>query len=65
MTRLSARQREVIALVADGYTNPHIARRLHLTVNTVKSHLDGIFERLGANGRAHAVALAFRSGELT
>jgi len=65
VTALSTRQREVIALVAAGHTNSSIAARLHLTSNTVKSHLDQIFHRLGANGRAHAVALAFRSGDLS
>lgn len=63
-SHLSARQREIITLVAAGYTNPAIAHRLHVTVNTVKSHMESIYFRLGVKDRAHAVAVAMRAGEI-
>lgn len=64
-TALSTRQREVLDLIADGHGNREIATRLDLTEATVKSHVDKIFEKLGVNGRAHAVAVAFRAGVLS
>lgn len=52
------------AWLGEVFTEARTAHHLHLSANTVKSHLDLIFERLGANDRAHAVALAFRADEL-
>jgi DNA-binding CsgD family transcriptional regulator len=63
--RLTAREREVIALVAAGISNKGIARALLVSPNTVKFHLAAIFEKLGAGTRAEAVAAAIRSGELS
>jgi DNA-binding NarL/FixJ family response regulator len=60
--RLSAREAEVLALVAKGLANKQIARSLHLSEATVKSHLLHIFEKLGAADRTHAVTLAVRRG---
>lgn len=59
---LSAREVEVIAWVAEGLRNPEIGARLHISEETVKSHLRHIHEKLGARSRSHAVALAFRAG---
>lgn len=56
---LTARQREIAALVAQGATNREIAGRLHISEYTVEHHLSGIFVRLGIKSRAqlaHAVA---------
>lgn len=64
MRELSPRQREVLALIAAGYTNPSIATQLGITLGTVKNHVDAIFQRLGAENRSHAVVLAMQGGEL-
>lgn len=61
---LSARERELLELVAAGLGNKAIARRLELSVNTVKYHLASIFTKLDARTRAEAVSAAARRGEL-
>lgn len=61
---LSAREQEVLALLAQGATNKEIAARLHITVRTVKAHVTNIFNKLGVNSRAEAVAVALRGGLL-
>ena len=61
---LSARERELLGLVASGLTNKSIARRLDLSINTVKYHLASIFAKLDARTRAEAVSEAARRGEL-
>jgi DNA-binding NarL/FixJ family response regulator len=55
---LSRREQEVLAEVLSGYGNKMIAARLHISEDTVKSHMKAIFRKLGARDRAHAVALA-------
>jgi NarL family two-component system response regulator YdfI len=62
--RLSVREQEVLTLVAEGAANREIALRLHITERTVKAHVTSIFNKLGANSRAEAVAVALRSGFL-
>ncbi|MDX1746468.1 MAG: response regulator transcription factor, partial [Halobacteriales archaeon] len=62
--RLTPRQSEVLGLVASGLENKQIARRLGIAEGTVKSHLRVVYSRLGATGRAEAVAAAFRLGLL-
>jgi DNA-binding NarL/FixJ family response regulator len=62
---LSARELEVLALVADGATNRAVASRLHLSEATVKTHLLSIYTKLGVGDRAAAVAEGFRRGLLT
>ena len=61
---LSTRERELLELVASGLTNKSIARRLDLSINTVKYHLASIFAKLDARTRAEAVSEAARRGEL-
>ena len=61
---LSAREREVLALIADGLSGPDIAQRLHLSPATVKGHLGSLYEKLGVSERAAAVAEAMRRGLL-
>ena len=61
---LSTRERELLELVASGLTNKSVARRLDLSVNTVKYHLASIFAKLDARTRAEAVSAAARRGEL-
>ena len=61
MAALSPREREVVALVAAGRTNPAIAEELFLSVKTVETHLRNVFVKLGVASRAE-VAAAFARG---
>jgi len=61
---LSDRDVEILRLVASGCSNKEVARRLYLSVGTVKTHLDDIYRALGVSDRAHAVAVALRKGLL-
>jgi ATP/maltotriose-dependent transcriptional regulator MalT len=54
---LSAREREVLALVSQGLRNREIAERLFISEVTVKAHVRNILKKLGARSRAHAVSL--------
>jgi DNA-binding NarL/FixJ family response regulator len=60
--RLSAREREVLRLVAAGRSNKEIASALDVAERTVKFHVTSIFNKLGAENRAQAVALAIERG---
>lgn len=57
---VSAREREILALVAGGATNQEIATQLFLSPNTVRNHLARIYSRLGARSRLEAVSIAKR-----
>jgi DNA-binding CsgD family transcriptional regulator len=59
---LSLREVQVLQLVASGQTNRDIASRLFISENTVKTHLQKIFERLDTRDRAETVAVALRRG---
>jgi len=59
---LTAREREVLSLVAEGMANKRIARRLEISEKTVKSHLTRIFERIGVTDRTQAALWAQRHG---
>ncbi|GHC53163.1 response regulator [Streptomyces cinnamoneus] len=59
---LTAREAEVLALVAEGMTNAEIARRLHVSTATVKTHINNLFAKTGVRDRAQAVRYAFRYG---
>jgi DNA-binding NarL/FixJ family response regulator len=61
-TPLSKREREILQRVADGATTKQVASDLGISPHTVKTHLERIFEKLGANDRAQAVAIAIRLG---
>ncbi|MCX4097887.1 response regulator [Nocardia sp. alder85J] len=61
---LSAREIEVLVLVADGHANREIGRRLFLSETTVKSHLVHIYSKLGVKSRTSAVARARELGVL-
>jgi len=63
--RLSPREREILAVAAAGASTKTIARRLELSPNTVKFHLQAAFEKLGAATRTEAVVIAIRRGELS
>ena len=55
---VTARERSVLQLIGQGFSNKQIARRLNIAPETVKSHTTRILSKLGANTRAHAVACA-------
>ena len=57
-TLLTPREVEVLAAIADGDTNKAIARRLNISLHTVKFHVESVFRKLGARTRAEAVARA-------
>jgi DNA-binding NarL/FixJ family response regulator len=61
---LSARERQVLALVAKGTSNREIARELFISEATVKTHLTHLYAKLGVNDRAAAVAVAYDRGIL-
>jgi len=61
---LTARELEILALVADGATNGAAGRALHLSESTVKTHLLSVYAKLGVGDRAAAVAEGFRRGLL-
>jgi DNA-binding NarL/FixJ family response regulator len=59
---LTAREREVLALLAAGASNKAIARALGVSIHTAKFHVASLTEKLGASGRLEAVAIALRAG---
>ena len=59
---LSARELEVLALIARGLSTDSIASALFVTPNTVRAHVRHILDRLCARNRPHAVAIAFSAG---
>ena len=59
---LSPREIEILQQVAYGSTTKEVADALGISFHTVKTHLERIFEKLGANDRAQAVAIAIRQG---
>jgi DNA-binding CsgD family transcriptional regulator len=62
--RLSRREKEILALVAQGASDNEIAMQLCLSAKTVSWYVRRIRTRLGAHSRAHAVALAMQQGLL-
>ncbi len=61
---LTARELDVLRLIAEGRSAPAVGRALHLSTGTVKSHLTSVYEKLGVNDRAAAVAEGMRRGVL-
>jgi len=59
---LTAREREIMQLVAAGASNREIARRLALSIQTIKNYLSGIYEKLGVSNRTGAVVAALNRG---
>jgi DNA-binding NarL/FixJ family response regulator len=57
---LSAREREVMRLVAEGLSNEEIAKRLVLSVRTVERHLSNVYVKLRVSGKAARTAAAVR-----
>jgi DNA-binding NarL/FixJ family response regulator len=61
---LTTRELEVLRAIASGSSNKVIAARLHISEETVKTHIRSILHKLGANDRTHAVVIALRRGFL-
>ena len=61
---LTAREREILGLVADGLTNARIGRELWVTEQTVKFHLSNIYRKLGVSNRTEASRFAYTHGLL-
>lgn len=59
---LTEREREILALIAQGYTNPSIAEKLVLSPKTVRNHVSNIFSKLQVAGRAEAIIRARDAG---
>lgn len=65
ITHVTTRQRQLLALMAQGLSTAEIADQLHLAAHTVTSHARRLYAQLQATGRPHAVALAYQHGLLT
>lgn len=59
---LTAREVEVLRLIAEGQSNPEIARTLHVSTATVKTHINNLFAKAGLRDRAQAIHYAYRHG---
>ncbi|MEU0197877.1 MULTISPECIES: response regulator transcription factor [unclassified Streptomyces] len=59
---LTARETEVLVLIAEGLSNQEIARRLHVSTATVKTHINNMFTKTGLKDRAQAVRYAYVQG---
>jgi DNA-binding NarL/FixJ family response regulator len=62
VTSLTARETEILALVAQGRSNGEVARQLFISTKTVSVHVSNILAKLGASGRTEAAAIARRDG---
>jgi len=62
--QLSERERAVLVLIADGLSNADIAKRIHVSVGTVKDHVSALLTKLGVGSRVQAALVAQRAGLL-
>lgn len=63
--QLTAREREVLGALAEGLTDKEIAERLHVSTQTVRTHMVNILSKLGVNSRLQALVFAIRHGAVT
>jgi DNA-binding NarL/FixJ family response regulator len=59
---LTAQETEVLVLIAEGLSDQEIARKLHVSTATVKTHINNLFAKAGLKGRAQAVCYAYAKG---
>lgn len=64
-TDLTGREREIMQLIAEGLTNAAIAKRLFISVNTVRNHVQSLLAKLGAHSKLEALSIAVRDGLIT
>ena len=57
---LTAREQQILKLIADGFTNREISHSLLISESTVENHIHHIYKKLGVSNRAQAVAHAFQ-----
>jgi DNA-binding NarL/FixJ family response regulator len=62
---LTAREQQVLTLLAGGASQADIAAMLVISAKTVAAHIDHILQKLGVHSRAQAVAVAYRDGHVT
>ena len=62
---LTPREREVLTLLARGYTGEEVARELAVSAETVRAHVRNSVTKLRARTRLHAVVIALQRGEIT
>lgn len=62
---LSARETQILLLMAEGLSNPEIGARLYVAPNTIRVHVKHVLAKLQARTRAHAVALGYQRGILS
>jgi DNA-binding NarL/FixJ family response regulator len=61
-SELSAREREVMRLLAEGYNNSEISQKLVLSEKTIRNYVSNIYEKLQINSRGEAIVLARKMG---
>lgn len=62
---LTNREMEVLRLMADGCSNKQIARKLDITIRTVKFHTANVYTKIKVNSRCEAIAWVWKNRELT
>ena len=60
--QLSKRELEVLELIVEGYSNPEIGKKLNLSVNTIKTYVRSIMNKLMVSDRVQAAVTALRNG---